>query len=151
MGSNETPQTATRPAVHVHGGDELAARVVTLGWEVVRVDAAAAESARAKGLALIDDEASSWSDNRLATALGEAVARQSAAQLSALRTDAKKTAHDARNSVGLIWLHLAALERATANAPNGPTPQVAEAVEQIKEETRAIVALIDRLSAAARA
>jgi hypothetical protein len=143
MGSTETPPTAARPAVHVHGGDALADRVAKLGWDVVRVDATAAESARTKGLALVADHAASLSDDKLAAAVSEAVVKQSVAQLSALRADAKKVTHDARNSVGLIWLHLAALERA---ATGGPSPQVAEAIEQIKEETRSIVALLDRLN-----
>lgn len=150
MGSTETPANSIRPAVYVHGGDALAARVAKMGWDVVRVDAAAAESARSKGLAVVADEASTKSDDQLAAAVSEAVVQQSVAQLSALRADAKKATHDARNSVGLIWLHLAALERATGNATSGPSTEVKDAVEQIKEETLAIVALLDRLNAAAR-
>lgn len=62
---------------------------------------------------------------------------------TALKALARSTAHDAKNSVGLIWLHLASLERTHADAPN---PDVKEAIDGLKEETRQIVRLLEGLS-----
>jgi hypothetical protein len=63
--------------------------------------------------------------------------------LTALRLMARSTTHDAKNAVGLIWLHLASLERKV-----GPTAEAEtrEAIDGLKEETRQIVRLLDALS-----
>ena len=63
--------------------------------------------------------------------------------LAALKALARSTAHDAKNSIGLIWLHLASLERKHAGATD---PDTKEAIDGLKEETRQIVRLLETLS-----
>lgn len=67
-------------------------------------------------------------------------------QLAALRAGARTTSHDAKNAVGIIWMHLASLERRIDAAQ----PETREAIDGIKEETRQIVKLLDSLSQQAR-
>ena len=68
-------------------------------------------------------------------------------QLAALRAGARTTSHDAKNSVGIIWMHLASLERRVDAASQ---PELREAIDGVKEETRQIVKLLDSLSQQAR-
>ena len=149
--ASSTAPSTQRPAVHVYAGDALAQRIASLGWEVVRVDAAGAEAARTRQQVVVTEEASSQDDARLAAIVAGAVAEQAAAQLAVLRTETRKTAHDGKNVIGVLWMHLSALERAAAQASgDGPPPGVKEIIGEIKDETRAIVALLDQLGALAR-
>jgi hypothetical protein len=129
--------------VHVNGGDQLASRIAAMGWGVVRIDTAGADAAHARGAVVVSEEASAWDDARLAAA----VAEQTHTQFDALRAESRKAAHDGKNIVGLLWMHLAALERAVAK---GDAAEIKESVEQVKEETRAMVRLLDTVSALAR-
>lgn len=64
-------------------------------------------------------------------------------QLSALRAKARSTTHDAKNAVGIMWLHLAMIERRLSDTAD---PGMREALDGLKEETRQIVRLLDSLS-----
>lgn len=67
--------------------------------------------------------------------------------LAAMRATARTTSHDAKNAIGIIWLHLSMLDRKSDAAAN---PDVREAIEGVKEETRQLVRLMDELSEQAK-
>jgi len=140
-------QESVKPTVVVCGSESLVTRIGALGWDVTVADDAGAAAARAAGAAVIDGTAADLDDGRLAAHVAGTVASALAGQLVAFRALAKKSVHDARNSVALLWMNLSALERAaTATPPDGPA--VDELVKEIKAETREVVSLLDRLAVA---
>jgi hypothetical protein len=67
--------------------------------------------------------------------------------LTAMKGAVRTTAHDAKNAIGLMWLHLASLERRLAANPDA---EAQEAIDGLKDETRAIVRLLESLAETAR-
>ncbi|MBY0307363.1 MAG: hypothetical protein K2Q09_01345 [Phycisphaerales bacterium] len=67
--------------------------------------------------------------------------------LAVFKGNVRTAVHDAKNTVGLMWIHLAALERRLGATPD---PEAKEAVDALKEETRQIVRLLEALSEQAR-
>lgn len=54
---------------------------------------------------------------------------------------ARAIAHDTRNAIGLIWMHLAMLDRKLTG-----NPDATQSLEAIRAETRLIVALMNDLT-----
>ena len=73
--------------------------------------------------------------------------RTDAEELAALRAAARAASHDAKNAIGIVWLHLAMLDR---KLNESATPETREALDGVKEETRQLVRMMDELSAQAR-
>ncbi|MFT3684325.1 MAG: hypothetical protein QM783_05260 [Phycisphaerales bacterium] len=67
--------------------------------------------------------------------------------ITALKGAVRTTTHDAKNAIGLMWLHMASLERRLAAMPDA---EAKEAIDGLKDETRTIVRLLESMSEQAR-